>query len=206
MRGDFSASPLCRWFWLPLPSLVFKRWILVLTRELTPLPSLSPGCLPDCFTGQDILGHMLMRITLSEREDASTGVFRMRLSDRNITPSRKPHWPVALPRGWEWLYILPLSHICSLYAVILPVNTRIRWQGSTWAKYSLKCMDYRLVQSHYMGSCVFYWIFPRPLIKCSRFFCPVNMHSQRTGLPLLIIYSLCTAPSCPHTGGIDGGM
>lgn len=52
------------------PSLVFKRWILVLTGELTPLPSLSPGCLPDCFTRLGILGHMLMRITLSEREDA----------------------------------------------------------------------------------------------------------------------------------------
>lgn len=70
MRGDFSASPLCRWFWLPLLSLVFKRWILVLTRELTLLPSLSPGCLPAFFTRMDILGHMLMRITLSEREDA----------------------------------------------------------------------------------------------------------------------------------------
>lgn len=52
------------------PSLVFKRWILVLTGELTLLPSLSPGCLPDCFTRLGILGHMLMRITLSEREDA----------------------------------------------------------------------------------------------------------------------------------------
>lgn len=70
MRGDFSASPLCRWFWLPLPSLVFKRWILVLTRELTLLPSLSPDCLPDCSTRLGILGHMLMRITLSEREEA----------------------------------------------------------------------------------------------------------------------------------------
>lgn len=70
MRGVFSASPLCRWFWLPLPSLVFKRWILVLTRELTLLPSLSPGCLPDCFTRLDILGHMQMQITLSERKDA----------------------------------------------------------------------------------------------------------------------------------------
>lgn len=70
MRGDFSASPLCRWFWLLLPSLVFKRWILVLTRELTLLPSLSPGCLPDCLATLCILGHMLMRITLSEKEDA----------------------------------------------------------------------------------------------------------------------------------------
>lgn len=52
------------------PSLVFKRWILVLTRELTLLPSLSPGCLPDGFVGLGILGRMLMRITLSEREDA----------------------------------------------------------------------------------------------------------------------------------------
>lgn len=70
MRGDFSASPLCRWFWLPLPSQVFKRWILVTTRELTLLPSLSPACLPDCLARLDILGHMLMRITLGEREDA----------------------------------------------------------------------------------------------------------------------------------------
>lgn len=133
MQMILAASP---------PSLVFKRWILVLTRELTPLPPLSPGCLPDCFAGLDILGHMLMRITLSEREDASTGVFRMRLSDRNITPGWKPHWPIALPHGWKWLYILPLSHICSLYAVILPVNTHIKWQGSTWVKNSFKYMDY----------------------------------------------------------------
>lgn len=69
MRGDFCASPLCRWFWLPLPRLVFKTWILVLTRELTLLPWLSPGCLPDCLTGLDVLGHMLMRIPSSQRED-----------------------------------------------------------------------------------------------------------------------------------------
>lgn len=70
MRGDFSASPLCRWFWLPLLSLVFKRWILVLTRELTLLPSLSPDCLPYCFTRLDILSHVRMQITLSESRDA----------------------------------------------------------------------------------------------------------------------------------------
>lgn len=98
--------------------------------------------------------------------DASTGVFRMRLSDRNITPGWKPHWPFALPHGWECLYILPLSHVCSLYAVILPVNTHIKWQGSTWEKYSFKYMDYRLAQSLYMGSCaVIYRIFFFPLIS-----------------------------------------
>lgn len=49
-RGDFSASPLCRWFWLFLPDLIFKSWILTLTRGLTLLPQLSAGGLPDCFT------------------------------------------------------------------------------------------------------------------------------------------------------------
>ena len=129
MRGDFCASPLCRWFWLPLPSLVFETWILVLTRELTLLPSFSPGCLPDCCSRVDILGHMLIQITFSEREDAATGVFRMMLHDTNITPGWKPHWPVTL-FPWEWFYILPLSHIWSLFAVMLAVNIHTRWQGS----------------------------------------------------------------------------
>lgn len=95
----FSASPLCRWFWLPLPSLVVKRWILVLTRELTLLPSLSPGCLPDGLSRLDILGHMLIWVAPSGREDAATGVCRMRRSDRNITARWKPYWPFALPQG-----------------------------------------------------------------------------------------------------------
>lgn len=49
-RGDFCASPLCRWFCLLLPDLIFKSWILLLTRGLTLLPQLSAGCLPHCFT------------------------------------------------------------------------------------------------------------------------------------------------------------
>lgn len=49
MRGDFFwvPLPLCRWFWQPLHGRVFKRGILVLTGELTLLPSLLPGCLAD---------------------------------------------------------------------------------------------------------------------------------------------------------------
>lgn len=62
-----------------------------MTRELTLLPSFSPGCLTDGLSRLDILGHMLIRAALSGREDAATGVCRMRRGDRNITAGWKPH-------------------------------------------------------------------------------------------------------------------
>lgn len=147
MRGDFSASPLCWWFWLPLPSLVFKRWILVLTRELTLLPSLSPGCRPACFTWLDIPGHMLMRITLSEREDAGC-IYRCFQNEAQwqeyYTGPENLFDPVHSHRdeSWEWLYILPLSLKGSLYAVILQVISASRWQRSSCATYSFRYMGY----------------------------------------------------------------
>lgn len=137
MRGDFSASPLCRSFWLPLPSLVFKRWILVLTREFTLLPSLSPGCLHDCFTRMDILGHMLMRITLSEREDAGCiyRCFQNEARWQEYYGGLETSLTLVTPTGMTVALYQPLSHMCSLYAVILPVNIHIRRQGSTCEVY-----------------------------------------------------------------------
>lgn len=100
MRGGFRCLSFMQILGRPLLGLVFKRWILVLTREITLPPSLSPGCRPDCSTALDILGLALMQITLGEKEDAGCVhrcFFRKRLSDRNITPGLKPHWPFALP-------------------------------------------------------------------------------------------------------------
>lgn len=164
-RGDFSASPLCRWFWLPLPSLIFKRWILVLTGKLTLLPSLSPGCLPYCFTGLGILGHMLMRIMLKQRiQDASTGVLD------SVTGIIHKQETSDL---FDWHMDESGMGICSLYSntpLLYPFNIHIRWQRSTCAVYSSKYMDYGLAQSLYIGSCAVMYRISISLLK------PLNVH------------------------------